>query len=206
MKYLDLKQKLSDQLIFTVNDIKKIDSDFYLSRLTEWQKKDYIKKVIKGYYIFSDAKLDEIALFAIANRIYSPSYISLESALRYYDIIPEGVFSITSISTRNSYEFATSITKFKYRKESPALFFGYRIIQKGNCKVKIATAEKALLDYFYLNSGFSANQDDIEELRFNLSLLSELLDKEELIKQLNRFNNQRLRQIISILLKIIKNA
>jgi len=205
MRYLDLKQKLSDQLIFTANDIKKIDSNFYLSRLTEWQKKGYIKKAIKGYYIFSDIKLDEIALFAIANRIYSPSYISLESALRYYNVIPEGVFSITSVSTRNSYEFSTSIAKFKYRKENPVLFFGYHIIQKDNYKVKIATLEKTLLDYFYLNSEFSAKQD-IEELRFNLAMLSENLDKEELIKQLNRFNNKRLKQIISILLKIIKNA
>lgn len=203
MKFLELQQKLSDQLVFTANDIKKIDPNFYFSRLTEWQKKGYIKKVIKGYYIFSGAELNEIALFAVANRIYSPSYVSLESVFRYYNIIPEGVFSITSVSTRNTYEFSTDIGVFKYRKEKPSLFFGYKVIQKGKIKAKIAFLEKALLDYFYLNPEFST-EESIKGLRFNSESLFENLDMENLKEYLSRFHNKGLEQRINLFLKIIK--
>jgi len=72
MQYIELKEALKDFTIFSLNDIKKIDSRFFRSRLNEWQDKGYIKKIIKGYYIFSDLKLNEDVLFEIANRIYNP--------------------------------------------------------------------------------------------------------------------------------------
>jgi len=90
MKFLELKNELKDFPIFSLNEIKNIDPNFYRRRLNEWQDKGYIKKVIRGYYIFSDLQLSEEILFKIANRIYSPSYVSLESALSYYHLIPVG--------------------------------------------------------------------------------------------------------------------
>lgn len=73
MKYLDLIHYFKNCPFFSITDIKKIDNSFHRRRLNEWQEKWYIKKVIKGYYIFSDSKLDENIIFNIANRIYSPS-------------------------------------------------------------------------------------------------------------------------------------
>src|SRR5579864_6761878 len=102
MRYLDLKNQLNDFIVFSLKDIRKLDSSFYNRRLSEWRRKGYIKMVRRGYYIFSDLKLSEDVLFLIANRIYSPSYVSLESALSYYGLIPEGVLSITSVSTRKT--------------------------------------------------------------------------------------------------------
>jgi len=80
MKYLELKSELRDFTIFSLNEIRNIEPGFHRRRLNEWQDKGYIKKVVRGYYIFSDLKLSEETLFKIANRIYLPSYISLESA------------------------------------------------------------------------------------------------------------------------------
>ncbi|GAI56933.1 unnamed protein product, partial [marine sediment metagenome] len=96
MKYLELKSELRDFTIFSLNEIRNIEPGFHRRRLNEWQDKGYIKKVVRGYYIFSDLKLSEEILFKIANRIYLPSYISLESALSYYHLIPESVYGITS--------------------------------------------------------------------------------------------------------------
>lgn len=48
-------------MVLSANDILKIDSDFHKQRLSEWQKKDYIKKITKGYYIFSDLEINESA-------------------------------------------------------------------------------------------------------------------------------------------------
>jgi predicted transcriptional regulator of viral defense system len=46
--------------------------------------------------------MDEMVLFMVANKIYEPSYVSLESALAYYKIIPETVLGVTSISSRKT--------------------------------------------------------------------------------------------------------
>ena len=81
MKFLELKNELNDFPIFSLNEIRIIDPNFHRRRLNEWQDKGYIKKVIRGYYIFSGLQLSEEILFKIANRIYLPSYVSLESAL-----------------------------------------------------------------------------------------------------------------------------
>jgi len=98
-------------------------------------KKGYIKKIIKGYYIFSDSELNDNVLFEIANRIYVPSYISYEMALSYYNLIPESVYDITSVSTRRTYNFNTLIASFSYRTIKPCLFFGYNIVNYNN-KIK----------------------------------------------------------------------
>ena len=204
MQFLELKQKLSDQIVFTSNDIRKIDPAFYLSRLTEWQKKGYIKKVIKGYYIFTDTEIDEIVLFSIANRIYPSSYISLESSFRYYNIIPEGVFSITSVTARNTYRFSTDVGEFKYQKLMPSLFFGYQIVNRGKTKVKIAFLEKAILDYFYLHPKIS-DKESIDGLRLNLDILSKDLDQKKMMDYLSSFNNKSLERRINLLIEIIND-
>jgi len=204
MQFLELKQKLSDQIVFTSNDIRKIDPAFYLSRLTEWQKKGYIKKIIKGHYIFTDTEIDEIVLFSIANRIYPSSYISLESSFRYYNIIPEGVFSITSVTARNTYRFSTDMGEFKYQKLMPSLFFGYNIISRGKIKVKIAFLEKAMLDYFYLHPEIS-DKESIDGLRLNLDILSKDLDQKKMMDYLSSFNNKSLERRINLLIEIIND-
>ncbi|MBU1781930.1 hypothetical protein KKD87_00975, partial [bacterium] len=150
MQYIELKKALKDFTIFSLNDIKGVESKFFRVRLNEWQDKGYIKKVIKGYYTFSDLELNETALFEMANRIYSPSYISMEMALSYYHLIPESVYGITSASTRRTYKFKTPIAEFSYRTINPQLFFGYDMVKYNNKYFKIAGIEKAILDYFYI--------------------------------------------------------
>ncbi|RQW01933.1 hypothetical protein EH222_14260, partial [candidate division KSB1 bacterium] len=76
MKFLDLKEALKGYTLFSVQEIKKMDPTFHRRRLSEWQEKGYIKKIIRSYYVFSDVELDEPVLFEIANRIHQPSYIS----------------------------------------------------------------------------------------------------------------------------------
>ncbi len=91
MQFIEFKEKLKNYIVFSLQDIKKIDKNFYRSRLNEWQDKGYIKKIRRSYYIFDDLNLNEAILFLIANKIYSPSYISFEMALSYYGLIPEAV-------------------------------------------------------------------------------------------------------------------
>jgi predicted transcriptional regulator of viral defense system len=85
----------------------------------------------------------------IANRIYEPSYISFESALAYYSVIPESIYSITSAAPKASREFNTLDTVFIYHRIKPTLYFGYTVRPADDMGINIAEPEKALLDYIY---------------------------------------------------------
>jgi len=191
MQYIELKEALKDFTIFSLNDIKSIDSSFFRVRLNEWQDKGYIKKVIKGYYIFSDLELNENVLFEIANRIYSPSYISFEMALFFYHLIPESVYGITSASTRRTYRFKTLIAEFSYKTIKPQLFFGYNLIKYGNRYFKLASIEKAILDYFYINSDIKT-ESDFASLRINKDMFFNQVNEEKLFKFLEKFAQKTL--------------
>ena len=205
MHYIQLKDKLKDFTVFSLADIRKIERVFHRRRLNEWQDKGYIRKVIKGYYIFSDLEIDEKALFEIANRIYEPSYVSFEMALSRYGLIPESVYSITSVSTRRTRAFRTKIANFLYKTVRPGLFFGYVISGEGGKRYKIASCEKALLDYFYLNPSIK-KRADFEGMRINRDLFRRTVDKKKFLEYLKRFNNKALAKRVSGFMEFIKDA
>ena len=191
MKYLDFKSHFTPFRIFSINDISKWNSHFDSRRLIEWQNKGYLTKIINRWYTFSDDMPDREFLFLASSRIYSPSYISLESALSYYNLIPEGVFLITAITSLKTKNFETPIANFRFRHVKNQLIFGYDLIKTGNQHFKIASPEKLILDFFYLNSDYK-NQDDFDSMRINISELKSLLDLNVLNKYLGLYNNKAL--------------
>jgi len=205
MQFIELKQNLNNFIVFSNNDIKKIWPDFHRRRLNNWQDKNYIKKVIRGYYIFSDKEVNENVLYIIANEIFNPSYVSLESALSYYNLIPEGVYSVISVSSKKTILLKTFLGDFNYRKIKPELMFGYQLVDYQGHNFKIAEIEKAILDYFYINSKLK-NDNDFFELRFNISAFNDLVNMEKFDRYLKAFNNKSLERRISKFLKFINNA
>jgi predicted transcriptional regulator of viral defense system len=204
MKYHQFKEKLSKLRVFSTQDIILIDENFRLPTLYEWEQKGWVKKIRNKWYVFNDFKPQDYDHYLIANRIYSPSYISLESALHYYGIIPEAVQQIMSFSTQKTQTFETMFGRFVYKSIKPSLFFGYMVIEHKDIGLKVATLEKALLDYLYLKTDIS-NNDDIEELRFNKALLKEQIDKEVFNKFLKVFDSESLNSRATILLDYIYN-
>jgi len=205
MKYLEFKEALKLFTVFSINEIKKIDSRFHRRRLNEWQDKGYIKKVIKGYYIFSDLELNESVLFEIANKIHRPSYVSFEMALSYYDLIPESVYAITSVSSRRPYKYSTPLAEFIYRSIKPHLFFGYNLINYNSKCFKIATLEKAILDYFYINPHLKTHSD-FDSLRINARSFWEQIDEKKLFSFIEKFSQKRLTKRINSFLEFMKNV
>ncbi len=118
MKYQQLRSRFKNHLVFSLSDIRKIEPNFYRVRLNEWQNHGYIKKLRRGYYLFADTPLDEPALSLIANRLYAPSYVSFESALSRHGLIPEGVYAVTSASTRKTAVFS-KMRLPGYRRKMP---------------------------------------------------------------------------------------
>lgn len=205
MHFIELKQRLAGFNVFSLSDIRKDEPAFHRRRLNEWQDKGYIKKIIKGYYIFSDLNLDEKALFEIANRIYDPSYISFEMALSRYGIIPESVYGLTSASTRRTRVFRTGIADFIYKTIKPELFFGYTIAGGNGSRYKIASCEKAVLDYLYLNSSIK-RPDDFAAIRVNRENFYKTVDERKIGEYLDRFENRALEKRVSGLLRYLKDA
>jgi len=191
MKFLELKSRLNRFIVFSLADIRKIEPGFYRSRLSEWQNKGYIKKIIKKYYIFSDQQVDEKTLFYIANKIYNPSYISLEMALAHYHLIPESTYGLTSITTKKTAIFKTKVGDFSYRSVNPELFFGYSLADFQGQKIKLAEIEKAILDYLYLNSQLKT-ESDFSELRLNSEELLASWNETKFNQYLTAFANKRL--------------
>ncbi|KKP38563.1 MAG: hypothetical protein UR28_C0015G0035 [Candidatus Peregrinibacteria bacterium GW2011_GWF2_33_10] len=206
MTFLELKFALSKFLVFSLNDIRKIDSAFDRRRLVEWQEKGYIKKVIKKYYIFSDIGLNEYSLFVIANKIYSPSYISFEQALSCYNLIPEGVFVITSATSKKTAEFFTTVANFSYNSLKETLMFGYCVkYDRNNLPYNMADIEKTVLDYFYIHSNLKT-EDDFFEMRFNAEEFLSQFDEEKFFRYLNVFKNKELEKRMQKFLIFLKNA
>ncbi len=191
MKYVQLRHNFKDHTIFSLNDIRQLEPNFHRRRLNEWQEKGYIKKVVKEYYVFSDESIDENALFEIANRIYKPSYISFESALSFYQFIPESMYGMTSASTRRTYTFHTPLGNFLYRTVKPDLFFGYEINTYNDNVYKIAGPEKALLDFFYLNRHLRTDAD-FESLRMNNEIFFQKIDLNKLNSYVEKFSQKNL--------------
>lgn len=205
MQYVEVRELLKKFTVFSLNDIRKINPNFFRARLNEWQKKGYLKKIVRNYYIFSDLNLNESVLFEIANKIYNPSYISFEAALSYYNLIPESVYAVTSASTRKTYKFKTSIGDFIYRKIKSDLFFGYALVKCGDKVFKMADIEKTLLDYFYINPQIKTT-DDFVELRINKDVFIKQTDEGKLLKYLGAFGQGALTKRIKLFLEFMKNA
>ncbi len=205
MNYQKLKEQLKNFTVFTLNDVRKIESKFYRARLNEWQAKGYIKKLRRGYYMFTDTILNEEALFLIGNKLYAPSYVSFEMALSYYGLIPEGVYSITSATTKKTANFKTPIAEFSYRKIKPSLMFGYRLEKQKGQGYKIANMEKAVLDYLYLNPRI-AEEADFYEWRFNSEEFLAKADAQKLNTYAEAFHNRRLTARLKKILLFMKNT
>ncbi|MBL7159769.1 hypothetical protein ISS85_04790 [Candidatus Microgenomates bacterium] len=169
MKYLDLQAKVKTN-IFTFLDIEKIFSAESLHsikiQLSRFAKKGLIKQIKRELYCFDEKKIDELVL---AGLLYQPSYISLESALNYYGIIPDIPQAITLVSLTNSKKIKNDFGSFYYSKIKKELFFGFTKISPPNLKeiIRIAKKEKALLDYFYIRK-----IKKITDLRLNLKELN----------------------------------
>ncbi len=199
MKYIDVRQSLINQPFFSLETLRLIAPEFNRIQLTRWQQKAYIKPVIRGWYVFADTKIDEDLLQIIANKLISPSYISLEFAFSLYNLIPEGVFQVTSVTSKKTQQFNAEIATFSYRHVKPELMFGYQLHDSISGKICIAELEKAILDFLYLTP--KANSTAFfSEMRFNREILLKM-DRSKLDRYLRVFNQNALKLRVQELLK-----
>jgi predicted transcriptional regulator of viral defense system len=118
-------------------------------KITQLLKTGMILRIKKGIYVFgSKYRKGPVSLEVLANQIYGPSYISLEYALSYYNLIPERVDWVTSITSQKSKSFETPIGNFSYRHiHSDKYIVGVNNVQLDTHRFcMIASPEKAIAD------------------------------------------------------------
>lgn len=132
-----------------------------------------ILRLKRGLYINS-AKFREgdISLNLIANVLYGPSYVSLETALSEYGLIPERVFSTRSVTLKRSRSFENTTGRFEYfQSQSDYYSVGIKIkTLPGGGSFLMATPEKALCDKIV----FSKNSSIQSLKEFQIYLEEEL--------------------------------
>ncbi len=191
MKFTELKQNLRDLPVFTVNDILLDYPDFRRASLYEWESKGLVTKLRNNKYIFSDFTPHDKDFYFLSNEIYTPSYVSLETGLNHYAIIPEVVQTVTAVSTNKTREFDTPVGTFSYSSIAERLFFGYKTIAWDSGSALIGYPEKVVLDYLYLNSTVDS-LEEFESLRWNKDILRETIVLEQLENFTSIFDNAAL--------------
>jgi hypothetical protein len=171
------REKLTHLPVFSIQDIRKFFPAFDRKRLVEWKDKGYITAISRGFYAWPGALYSEQDKWAMACKVYPPAYISMESALSYYGMIPEAVFSNTAITTHKTRAFSVNETGFFFRTIQPSLFFGYTFQRAPNgMPYSLAYPEKVLLDWLYLHP-FIKDPNDFESLRWNKAAWLSVIDQ-----------------------------
>lgn len=142
-------------------------------------------KLRNGLYMVKDAYVS--SLF-IANKMYEPSYVSLNTALSHYGVIPEVVYATTSVTAKTPREFATPKGNFIYQRIKKKAFTGYglRLIDRDN--VLIAEPEKALADYLYFV--------DLKRVSLNDRLELKTIKKSALLEFVKLFERKSLIKLV----------
>jgi predicted transcriptional regulator of viral defense system len=173
--------------------------------MVEWQQAGYIAKIINKWYLFTDLEIDEFLRTRISNCLVRPSYISLQTALSFHGLIPEGVYTFTSVTTRKTMRYETAWGNFVYRSVKPQLFFGYHADHTREIPVLMAEPEKAILDFLYLSPTLHSVAD-LNSLRINRDLFDRIIDPVKLQSYATCFESATLKRRLSLLNKSLRHA
>lgn len=136
----------------------------------------------KGLYCIVDVmnRIQKPNNYELAQYIYGPSYISLESALSYHQLIPEAVYTTTSMAGKRSKEFKTPLGVFSYQQGPlESLYTEVELIKEPEGQFLMAKTWKAHCDYVYsYRKDWTELETMVGNLRLNLENLP-ILNKEE---------------------------
>lgn len=123
-------------------------------RLLERDKQ--IIRLKKGLYVCNPEITGKtLSAELIANHLYAPSYVSMSSALRYYGLIPETVYTMQSMTLKHSKNFDTPLGRFEYTNMTKKAFsVGLTSIRKEDYAFVMATPEKALCDLIAITTAW----------------------------------------------------
>ena len=195
--------KLTKELILELNAFSNPNT-----KIARLLKENKLFKIKQGFY----ENNKDVNPFYLTNIIYGPSYISFQTALAYYGLIPERVYAITSATfgKHKTKEYKNIFGTYLYMDiPKNAYPFGIEKIEENGYCYFIATKEKAICDMLYEYQPVYSVKDikkmlfedlRIDEYMFfnlNIDLLKELsslyktTNHKFLIKYLERIKNEK---------------
>lgn len=132
-----------------------VDPNHVCRQLVRWTKAGKIYQLRRGLYALAPPYQQvKPHPFVVANKLMRPSYVSMQSALAYYGLIPEYVSVTTSLTTFRPQEFDTPLGKYRFQRIKKERFFSFNLELLGDGQEAfLASPEKALLDQVYLHPG-----------------------------------------------------
>lgn len=199
MKFGDLVEIVKDLPTFETGlllagGINPVEVSKQLSR---WSKAGKLLHLRRGLYSLAPPyQKTRPHPFLIANQLQPGSYVSLQSALAFYGLIPEYV----PLTTGRPSSYATPFGTFDYRHVQVNWFFGYRNVDLGKEQTAfISSPEKALMDLVYLQPG-----GDAEAYLRSLRLQAlEQIDREQLHQITSLSGKPKLLRALRIIEKIM---
>lgn len=171
--------------------------EYIRKQLAAWAKKGWLVRVRRGVYVVPPPFAPRSHPFLLANHLVRSSYISLYAALSHYGMIPERVYTVTSVvpSPERPRRWYTPLGDFEYRRVKREFFFGFQEVPVApGVHVRMATPEKALLDLVYLE----APADDVEGFLDSLRLarLDEQIQPDRLEAFAQKMDLPRIRKAV----------
>jgi predicted transcriptional regulator of viral defense system len=202
LEFLNIVSKLpvidTENLFTGISDPSGIEV-----QISRWVKAGKIIQLRRGIYLLAEPyRRTEPYDPYIAAILRSPSYISLEKALEYHDLIPEAVNVYTCVTTKRKTRYVTEAGIFDYRYINKSLFWGYESVTVNRQTAFFASREKAILDLFYINR-LEITLKYLEGLRLqnveNISI-------EKLFEYARRFNKPKILSAARVLKDYIKSS
>ncbi len=161
-KYLNKIIK-SNRYLFSSKDIQEVFGIKSKRTLEDVIRKfvdeDILTRLERGKYLLTDANVSD---FEIAQFLYSPSYISFETALNYHGILSQFPVEITSATTKFPTQKIIIDKLYSYSKIKINLFTGY--YKEKNAL--IAYPEKALFDQLYMIAKGLKTEEYLDEMDY----------------------------------------
>lgn len=181
------------------------------AKITRLLRDEDLIRIKKGLYTFGKKyRREPVNLEVLANKIYGPSYVSLEYALMYYGMIPEHVQQVTSVVPipLRKKEFKTPLGYFTYTPIPNNIYsIGFTIVEFGPGRTAlIATPEKALADLFYVRRYTVETIQELEELLFSDLRIEAGRIYDLDIELLKGIDQKGRRGVLTLLIQLIENG
>jgi len=205
MRFEDMIEIVGNEPVFETGLLLAgdIDSADARRQLYRWAKAGRIYRLRRDLYAlappFQKVKPHP---FLIANRMARGSYVSRQSALAHYGLIPEYVPVVTSVTTSRPALWETPLGSYDFRHLKVEMFYGYQLLELGGRQQAfVATPEKALLDLVYLQPG-GDSPDYLRELRLqNL----DRIDPHELAIQADQAGSHKLQRAAALVAHLARS-
>lgn len=167
MKFHKFRELVKEYPFFSWNIVQAITpGDTYtLKQLSLRETKWYIIRIKRWRYVLSpEYRTQPLSLRALSNDMVFPSYVSLESALSYWSMIPEAVYAITAITTLKTQTYTNPLGVFTYRSMTHKLYGWFT--HREWCL--IAIPEKALVDRLWYQKKDKRTHGILESMRIEI--------------------------------------